>query len=143
MSGEGWAAFAEAGKDLTTMAVSAKGARSQNRKNEHLANLARAASIKEGFRGRKHSRLMQRDAQLFNRVEANKARTWSAKQARRTRTFKRNMSNTAIERRMNDMRRAGINPILAANAVGASTPNADIPASAQASSGQGPSPMGS
>lgn len=42
---------------------------------------------------------------------------WQAK-------FQRRASNHAIRRRMNDMSRGGINPILAVNSIGASTPGA-------------------
>lgn len=48
----------------------------------------------------------------FNKEEADKARDWS-----------KEMSNTEVQRRVRDMRLAGINPMLAATA-GASTPGA-------------------
>ena len=53
----------------------------------------------------------QQQAQQFNAAEASKNRDWQA--------F---MSNTAYQRAMQDMKVAGLNPILAANLGGASTP---------------------
>lgn len=55
-------------------------------------------------------RMMQQQMD-FNAAEANKQRVWS-----------QDMSNTAYQRAMSDMRTAGLNPILAANLGGASTP---------------------
>jgi len=46
----------------------------------------------------------------------------SYKSAQKQMKFQRQMSNTAVQRQMADMRKAGINPILAAKYGGASTP---------------------
>lgn len=47
----------------------------------------------------------------------------SYKSAQKQSKFQREMSNTAVQRQMADMRKAGINPILAAKYGGASTPS--------------------
>ena len=57
---------------------------------------------------------------LMNQVSSNNA--WSAEQAQKQMDFQREMSNTAHQREMADLKAAGLNPILSAQQ-GASTPN--------------------
>lgn len=80
----------------------------------------------------------------FNRAEAEKARwfnfeqahinrSFSAEQAALQRDWQQNMSNTAYQRSMGDMRAAGLNPMLAFSQGGASTPTGAMAGSSAAS----------
>lgn len=68
---------------------------------------------------------------IFERDEAKKARLFSKSQAAINRQFQEQMSSSAVSRRMADMKKAGINPILAGK-YDASTPAGGIGATAKA-----------
>lgn len=80
-------------------------------------------------------------AQSFNAGEAMKARDWAGEQAGIQRNYQTEMANTAWQRGIADMKKAGINPILAASLGGASTPQGSMPTGA-AASGSGASSSG-
>jgi len=66
---------------------------------------------------------MTHDTNKSNESMARDANIASAKQANDQMEFQREMSNTAYQRGMADMKKAGLNPILASSQGGASTPS--------------------
>lgn len=63
-----------------------------------------------------------RQQQEFNQTSAQKAMDFSASEAQKNRDFQEYMSNTAYQRAVGDLKKAGLNPILAFQQGSASTP---------------------
>lgn len=68
---------------------------------------------------------------------ADKANKTNIKLQREQQTWEQMMSNTAMQRRVEDLRKAGLNPVLAAQGPGASTPSVS-PANVQPTIKEGP-----
>ena len=78
-----------------------------------------------------------REQMAFQKESADTAMAFSAKQAADQMAFQERMSNTAVQRQVKDMIAAGINPVLAAQYGGASSPSGSAGTGYASSGAQG------
>lgn len=81
------------------------------------------------------NRQMMLAQQAFNASEAQKSREWSSAEAKALRSWQEELANTSFQRGVEDMQKAGINPIIAYAQGGAATPSGGMGTTSAASSG--------
>lgn len=96
-----------------------------------LANQLSQSSMGQQQKYNRNSMLMQMGYNtlsaiqqgIYNHIEQQSAMAYNSAEAARNRAWQEQMSNTSYQRAVEDMRKAGINPILAYTQGGASTPS--------------------
>lgn len=95
---------------------------SEDRAYEGFANNTNIQKLLEDFGLSQEAEQVKN--RYYNSAEAALARQFAAKEAQKSRDWSERMSSTAYQRAVEDMRKAGINPILAVQQGGASSPTA-------------------
>lgn len=121
------------GQDIIVGNLSSQGLEAQNEANIASAREAAAFNAEQAEINRRFQRGEYERARRFSSREASSARMFSAKAAAWAANRSERLSNTAHQREIKDLYKAGLNPILSAKYGGSSTPPIAAPPTVQAS----------
>lgn len=96
--------------------------------------IAAIGNTVEAKRATKTNERMNAENNAFNAQQAEINRQFNATEAQKQRDYETEMSNTAIQRKKQDLIDAGLNPMLAVDNGGASTPSVSAASGSSASS---------
>lgn len=130
-----WIAGAAIGGALLGDVIGAEGQADTNAMNLQIHREDNNAALQRQQDSQGFNNLQGYITREFNSAEALKNREFQMSTLQESERYNTEMSNTAMQRRAEDLRRAGINPLLAVSQGGASTPTVSSLTGSAASAG--------